>query len=203
MDNSTLQQKVYGFSLIIASVLLVISTFFWQGGEVGITGGTIQVFSCIFWLPGLFGLLSLLRPAMPRLAAWMSIAATIACIGGNNWGMDGLFFQVYRELGASATHETVYATMGPAAILTLQFPGLFFPLTLIVTGIALFRSKRVPAWCGLCLAIGGLAFPISRIPRIETLAHLADLLLFIPALVLGLRMMGSMRDESEKRVVVA
>lgn len=196
MDNATLlHQKVSGFSLIMGAVLLVISTFLWKGPEVGIAGGLLQVFSCVFWILGLLGLLALLRPTMPGMAAWMSIVATFACIGGNNWGMDGIYFETYAQLGASVTHKGLYEVMGPAALLTLQLPGLLFPITLIVIGIALYRSGKAPAWCGIMLALGGLGFPISRIPRIEMIAHLADLLILIPAVVMGLRMIRSEAGE--------
>jgi hypothetical protein len=38
---------------------------------------------------------------------------------------------------------------------------------------------------GVLLALGAIAFPVSRIPRIEILAHIADLLLLIPMIRIG------------------
>jgi hypothetical protein len=42
-------------------------------------------------------------------------------------------------------------------------------------------------WAGLLLAIGAVAFPISRIARIEWMAHLVDASVAIPLMWLGLK----------------
>jgi len=38
---------MFGTSLILAPLLQAVSTFFWNGGEYGVTGGTILIFSMI------------------------------------------------------------------------------------------------------------------------------------------------------------
>jgi hypothetical protein len=44
-------QGMYGVSLILAPLLLAISTFFWIDGEYGVVGGTILILSMVFWMP--------------------------------------------------------------------------------------------------------------------------------------------------------
>lgn len=190
MDRAAqLQRSLYGFALVVAPILLGLGTFFWNGTEVGLTGGAIQVLASTLLIPALLGLLALLRPAMPRLAVLWIPFAIYAGVGGNNWGMDGIFAAVY---GAdAAAHEAAMNAMGPAAAVSLFLPGLLFPATLVLLGAAHLRAKTIPSWCALLLIIGGIAFPASRIPRIELLAHLADLLILIPTMWVGLQLLRS------------
>jgi len=41
----TADHKLYSISLILAPLLLFISSFFWKNGEYGVTGGTILILS--------------------------------------------------------------------------------------------------------------------------------------------------------------
>lgn len=69
--------------------------------------------------------------------------------------------------------------------LLLFATGPLFPLSLLILGINLLRKKAVPVWVGILLCIGAIAFPSSRIPRIEWIAHIADVLLLIPTVAVG------------------
>jgi hypothetical protein len=53
---------------------------------------------------------------------------------------------------------------------------------------------------GLLLCIAAIAFPVSRIPRIDLLAHLADVLLLVPLAYTGLGLLKSARLTLEARV---
>jgi len=44
---------MYGVSLILAPLLLAISSFFWIGGGYGVIAGTILILSMVFWMPTL------------------------------------------------------------------------------------------------------------------------------------------------------
>jgi hypothetical protein len=59
--------------------------------------------------------------------------------------------------------------------------GPAFPISILILGIMLSVKKAVPVWCGILLSLGGLLFPVSRILRIESVAHVVDLLMLIPA----------------------
>jgi hypothetical protein len=49
------------------------------------------------------------------------------------------------------------------------------------------------------LGIGAIAFPLGRVPEIQALLHLSDLLLFIPLAWIGLRYLT---DATPSRVAV-
>jgi hypothetical protein len=180
-----------GLSLIAAPSIFAASTFFWtsQGGRVeyGLTGGALIVVATAFWIPAFAALFGLVARAMPKTAAVGSLAATYGCIGGAAFGLDGLFAQAYGlshdvRAGAWAAHPTVFN-------LTLFWPGPLFPLCLLLLGALLARTKAAPVWIAALIAASGVAFPLSRIPRLAWTAHAADGLLLIPLLFLGLRVL--------------
>ncbi len=184
---ASMQRRIDALSLIIAPLLLATSTFFWNGVEVGLTGGTIQVICALFLILAFQALLRLTRSRFPALSTWGAIPIYLACIGANNWGMDGVFAATYGALGATPEmRAALLDQMGAAAVLTLFLPGLLFPLSMFTVGVMLTRIPSVPRWSAILLCIGAVAFPASRVPRIELLAHTADLFLLIPLALIGL-----------------
>lgn len=181
------EQKLYGIALILAPLLLAIGTFFWQEGQLGLVGGTIQVYSFMFWIPAMLGLLALLRSSMPNLAVWGILLVSIVGVAGANFGMDGVYLETIAKLtGAAADPDAVHAAFMPFAVLVLFAPGLLFPLTLLLLGFFLWRRGAVTPVLALLLCLGAVGFPMSRLPRIDLLAHIADLLLLIGAAGIGL-----------------
>jgi hypothetical protein len=47
------------------------------------------------------------------------------------------------------------------------------------------RKNCIPLWTGILMGLGAIAFPVSRIPRIELIAHMADFLLAVPVWWIG------------------
>lgn len=180
------ERTVVGLALILAPLLLGISTFFWQDGQLGITGGTIQVYSFMLWIPAMLGLQSLLRNAMPTFAAWSIVLIGIVAVAGANFGLDGVYLEGISNLtGAPTDPDTVHAAISPATELVLLGPGLLFPLTLLLFGFFAWRTHTAPPLFAILLCIGAIGFPTSRVPRIELVAHIADLLLLIGAAGIG------------------
>jgi len=178
-----LERKLWGISLIAAPFLMVISTFFWEGGDFGVNGGTLGFISSLFWIPAFMGLFSLLRDKMPYYATLGLLIAIYGCMGGRNFSFEGFY-----AAAMNISHETsvqAYAAYPLQTNILLWWPGPLFPLSLLVLGINLTRSKLVPLWAGILLSVGAIAFPLSRIPRIDLIAHGVDILLFIPAAYLG------------------
>lgn len=174
----------WGASMIVAPLLQAISTFFWEGnGQQGIAGGTLVVLSTIFWIPAFIGLFDLLREKMPLYATWGQLPAFYGCVGGALFGFRDIYavtFHLTRqtELQAFSAFQWSYN-------LTLFLPGPLFVLSLLVLSLVLTWKRMIPWWVGTLLCLGALAFPVSRIPRIELIAHLADILLLIPLFFLG------------------
>jgi hypothetical protein len=181
-----LERTLYGLSLILAPLLLALSTFFWEGEGLSYIGGIIQVYSFVFWIPALIGLLSLLRPSMPRFSVWGILLVCWVCIAGNNFGMQGIYMSSLVQAGVDSAQIVAFdEVMGVAGIFVLYMPGLLFPLTIFAISFLLWRTKAISPLFALLLCLGAIAFPASRIPRIEIIAHLADLLLLIACSGIG------------------
>ena len=185
----TQTSRFLGSSMIMAPLVFGASTFFWKSGEYGITGGTILVLSMIFWIPAFIGLFKLLKDEMPSYASIGFLVATYGCISGVNFGMVGVFseaFQISHDVYLSKA-----ANQPLAFNLLLFWSGPLFPLSLLVLGINLLRKKVIPTWAGILICLGAIAFPLSRIPRIELVAHIADILLAIPLLYIGIQFLSN------------
>lgn len=184
---------MWGISLILAPALFAASTFLWirSNGRVeyGAIGGTIVTLATVFWIPGFIGLFDLLKEKMPRYATWGLLVAIYGCIGGAAFGLEGLFAEALN-IPHEARKEawTRYPT---AFNLTFFWPGPLFPLSLLVLGAALIRTKSVPGWSGILICVAAIAFPISRIPRIDLVAHAADILMLVPLVYIGLGFLRS------------
>lgn len=173
-----LDRRMAALALIGAPLLLALATFFWQDGVVGPTSAIFQVYSFALWAVAFMVLWSLVRSTFPRGARWGVWLGLLVSVAGAGWAYDGLYTSAYLMTGVG--EETVAAANSGvfvAQLLTLYLPGLFFPLTLAVTGLALWRANLLPAVLPWLLVVGALGFPAGRIPRIQLLAHAADLLL--------------------------
>jgi hypothetical protein len=60
-----------------------------------------------------------------------------------------------------------------------------FPLTVLGLGAVLAWRRLAPIWVCALLCLAGAVFPMSRIPRVEWIAPVADLLLLVPFAWLG------------------
>ena len=185
--------KLLGAALIIAPLLFGASTFFWQGEEYGITGGTLLVLSMIFWIPAFMALFLPLTTALPVYSSIGFLLALWGCISGATFGFAGVVLEAFHishaaYLQAAADHPLAFN-------LLLFWPGPLFPLSLLVLGIMLLRKRKIKRWAGILICLGTLAFPVSRILRIEGLAHLADLLLAVPLVYLGLQHLFLAREK--------
>ena len=179
-------EKFNGFVFVVAPLLFSLSTFYWQDGEYNVTGSTLLVISMVFWVPVFFVLFAFLKLRMPVYYHVGLIAAMYGTVvGGTGFGYLGYFATVFN-----VQHEAYITTLSsyPVSSNVLLFQaGPLFPLSLLILGINLIRTKSLPSWLGFMIVAGAIAFPLSRIPRIEWLAHTADLLLSIPLFVLGYR----------------
>jgi hypothetical protein len=178
--------------LILGPALNLLAGFFWQNDTQGVTAGTIIVVSTGCWLVGLIELFERLRPAAARYVAVALPAAVFGAVGGVAYGVqsihEGLFAvshaDAVQRLGAHPLAGfAVYWTCGP-----------LFPISLFVLGLVLAKTRAAPLPVGILLSLGAVAFPLSRVTRDASIAHLADLLLLLPFLYLGLRSMSHSRE---------
>ncbi len=186
--NQATPHKMYGLSLILGPLLQGISSFFWINGEYGVTGGTILVLSIVFWIPALVCLFGLVKDKMPNYAAWGLLIAIFGFIGGCNFAFVGVMSQIFNI--SHKTYIEGFAKYPVSSNLLLFQAGPLAPLSLIVLGIVLLRTKSVDKLIAILIILGGLAFPLGRISRTQWVAHITDALLLIPLSILGLRILS-------------
>lgn len=179
------ERVVFGSSMFLAPLLFAISSFFWIGdGQYGITGSTLLVFGSMAWIVAFIVLFRSLREVAPWYATGGLVVAIYGTIcGGAAFAFQGLFMSLYdvshdAALQALADHPVV-----ANAIFWIGGPA--FPLSLLVLGIVLVRTRTIPLWAGILLSLGGALFPVARIPRLDILAHGVDLMMLIPMWYLG------------------
>ncbi|MFY1687152.1 hypothetical protein [Plantactinospora sp. WMMB782] len=171
--------------LILGPLLNLASGFFWEPDRQGVTAGTLVALSCTCWLIGLIGLYGRLRVVAPRYTAVAMPVTVFASVGGVAFGVQSIHEGLF-----DASHATTIELLDqhPFAAWSLYWiPGPLFPLVVFGLGVLLLRLRAAPLPVGVLLCLGALAFPLSRITREVTIAHLADLLLLLPFLYLGVR----------------
>lgn len=179
-----LTNKISGVSMLLAAFLFMLSTFYWSDGEYGIIGGMLLCLSMIFWIMVFIFWFEKLKSQLPLYSSLGLLIAIYGCISGVCFAFMGVVSEAFaishdNFLAVAADHSMAFN-------LLLFWPGPLFPLSILVLGIQLWRKKIIPGWLAVSLILGGITFPISRIPRIELVAHFADVLLSIPLLYTGL-----------------
>ena len=171
--------------LLLGPALNLLAGFFWHSDTQGATSGALAGLGIAFWLIGLLDLYQRLRPRAPGYVRWAQPVTVLGVAGG-------LAFSV------QAVHEEMFGVSHAAAVQRLNdFPlaattlfwicGPLFPLAVVALGGMLLRLRAAPVPIGVLIVLGGLAFPLSRITREASVAHVADLLLLVPFGYLALR----------------
>lgn len=182
---------VYGVATILAPVLLLASTVAFvvagEGINHGVLGGTIGVWSSFALLVAFIGILRALEPAAPRAAAVLTVLAISGLAAGVAFNVDAI---VTAAAGpeSSGTFNALVETQ-PVAILAFLPWGWFVPLSLVLAGIFLWRTRTVPAWNGVLLIAAGVLFVASRPERITLLAIASDVVLIAAMAPIGWAML--------------
>lgn len=196
--NDTVHRRLSGVSLAAGPLLTGVSTFFWEDGKYGATGGTLLALAIVPWIHGLFSVFAALRPRMPRYSTFGLLVMLYGALGGAAFGYRDFFEAVFHVTSNDASLDAL-AEYSMQANLLLFWAGPLFPLSMIVLAAVLMRTRLVPIWAGAILLAGGLGFPLSRIPRDPWIAHLVDVLLLIPFAYLGWRLWrGDLRSEPRR-----
>jgi hypothetical protein len=162
-------------ALVLGPVGSAVATYYWTDGRYGATGGTVLVLAMVVWAYGLIGLLEVVRPSAPRYAAVALPVFLYGIMGGAAFGFQGVFEDVF-DRSADASLDALAAHPFAANAL-LWIAGPVMPLSLLILGVVLGRARLVPLWTAALLCAGALAFPLSRVPRVDLIAYVADGLL--------------------------
>ena len=183
-----LQQKIAGVCLIVAPLLMIVSSFLEYQTDNLFAAGIIGVVAYTLFIPALQGVARLLRADAPHLSVVGGLIATIGGAGAVIMEAALLFEWAEREAGVPeqlmlAITDVVEGRIFPVVIIF----SILFPGSLLALGIGLFRTNIVPKWTGILLALGAVIFPFGRILTMQSVTHLTELLLVGPLIWIGLR----------------
>jgi hypothetical protein len=183
--------KLKAASLFLAPLFYAMSSFFWNTkdlyGTYNVTSGLLLIIGSIFWVIAFSTLFDLLKDRMPNYAALGFLLAVYGCLcGGVAFALSDILMTMFN-----IPHHTMLIALSQYPVATniiFWIGGPAFPISLLILGIVMARSRTVPLWVGIMIAASGALFPGSRIPRIEWVAHVVDLLLLIPLAYLAWEM---------------
>ena len=179
------EEKIESFALILAPLFFAASTFYWHNGEYDTTSATLMIISLFFWLPAFRALFNVTVNKLPLYSIWGLWIAYFGCISGVCFAFVG-----YMTTVLNVTHKEYLEELNnyPFTSQILLFAsGPIFPLSISLLGIQMLRKRVVPPGIAILFCVAGIAFPLSRIPRIEFVAHIADLLLLTPCLYVSFK----------------
>jgi hypothetical protein len=184
--------KLNAVSLFLAPLFYAASSFFWntqnQYGTYDTTSGLLLIIGSIFWVPAFLSLFDMLRERMPNYASWGFLLAVYGCLcGGVAFALRDILTVVFN-----IPHHIMLTTLSQYPVLTnviFWIGGPAFPISLLILGIVLARTRIVPVWVGVLIAVSGALFPASRIPRIEWIAHVVDFMMLLPLTYLSWQML--------------
>jgi hypothetical protein len=161
------------FCLLIGQSLMLLSTFFWHDtGRYTVNASVLIILSMVFWSVGFAYLFSLFAERNPWYSRFGLLYAMYGCLGGIAFGFEGIYTELFNvsEKAGLIAYEKFPLQMN----IVLFWSGPAFPLTIIALGVMWVVRHVGPWYAGLFLILGGAAFPLSRILRIENVAHAGD-----------------------------
>lgn len=177
--ESELQRTVSGACLIVAPLLMLAGNILrFALDDAQLWHPTLNIISVALSVPAILGLKHLLRFRAPRIAVYVGNLAMI-------WAVFGLSVLWGRLIGRAALPDEAAALIiqkalfGGLAPFVLLAPLYWIFLTVI--GLALWRTKVVPAWVGLLMALGSLMFPVAAIgfSKVPAIIHSTDVFLLV------------------------
>ena len=183
-----LQEKVAGVCLIVGTLLLAPATYFeYSQGQIFWSGAIgLPLFALL--VPGLLGVARLLRQDAPRLSVVAGLMATFGCVSGATFQTANMHEWAARTAGTPEAQMAAILEVTEGRVFpVLVTLGILFPISLLTLSVGLLRTGAVPVWVAALLGIGGVIFPVGHIGQIQLVQHLAETLLLVPLVWLGLR----------------
>lgn len=184
--NNKLQQNLWFWASLVAPLLLALSQFFWVDGVLTSTAGALQVLSFLFWIFAFQGMFEQIKDQYPKYAVLGFFLAVYGCLAGNNFGVDGIFIDAYRNI-VNDPAAGFNGKVGNAALIAFFIPGALAPLSWLILGVLFLIHKKIHIWVAILLIISAIGFPLSRIPRIDWLAHLDNVILLISMVIIAFK----------------
>jgi hypothetical protein len=183
-----LQEKVAGVCLIVGALLMTPNTFFEYREGTLFWAGVVGVVAYVCLVPGLVGVARLLREPAPRLSVFGGLLVTIGTVAGAVFSAAPLFEWAEREAGTpEAMIVAITEVLEGQVFPVLVTFGALFPISLVLLSVGLFRTGVVPKWVAAMLGVGAIVFPAGHIGESELITHVAEFVLLVPMLWIGLR----------------
>lgn len=194
--------RIYGVAVILAPLLLMASSLAYivegEGINHGILGGVIGAWAAFTMVIALMAVLRLIEPRAPRAATLLTVVALIGFSAGTAFNVTAVLESVTRLDDAI---EAAIAVDAVAVFAWLPW-GVFAPISLVLIGIALWRT-RISAWSGALLIAGGVLFVVGRMERLGALALAADGVLVLALAPIGWAMLTGARTSAVRADVAA
>lgn len=191
-------RRVYGVAAILAPLLLMASTIAYivEGEAInhGTLGGVLGVWSSFALVIAFLGILRLLEPRAPRAASALTVLAATGFSAGVAFNVDAIFAAAAGPNAEGALNTA--AESNPVALLAFLPWGWFVPLSFILIGSFLWRTRTTAWWTGALMIVGGVLFVASRPERINMLALAADGALVLALVPIGWAMLTSRRADT-------
>ena len=187
-----LQEKVAGVCLIAAPLLWApITIFEYSSQGMLFWAGFLGLVIYILFIPGLLGIARLLRQPAPRLSVVVGLLIAAGCVAGAAFHTDLLSEWAARTAGTpeAMVAAIIEVTEGQVYPVLLIF-SIQFPISLLALSVGLYRTRTAPPWVAALLGTGAIVFPVGHIGTIQLVAHLAEFILLVPLVWLGVRFLS-------------
>jgi hypothetical protein len=171
MKTTPVDRLLTGSLLIAPAIYLIADALYALRGWDDPTAGVVHVLGAIAYA---FVLLRVTGWSTPVLAAVLLVVGQIGTAGNVAYG----FNTIHVSLGDT---DLVDAAGAAGLIKPL---GLFFPLALLLTAVALRRVA--PAWVAATIGVAAVLWPVAHIANVAWLAVLVNLALVVPFGMLAL-----------------
>lgn len=208
-DQKKMLHKMFAFCCLGAPLLLAIASFnpgidsnaaseYFTKFTLGVAP-VLGIYAIILFIGVIIAYSNILLPYKPKVALIACVLGIAGAVGGTN------FLTTFSDMSAmmilGVKKELVLKideVLGVSGLLVKHLIGILFPLSFVLFGIVLARTKLIPLWCGVAVSLFGITFPLGRIPHIVLIMHLTDLLALISIPWIGIRFLrGDFLDPTE------
>lgn len=192
--------RVFGLATVAGPLLLLGSTiaFLTENGiNDGVIGGMIGIWSTFALAIAFVGIYRIVEPRAPRIGPIFGAIAVIGFTAGALFNLQAMYLAVYGKDLLSDLMEGALPDV-PAFTFFAFLPwGWLVPVSLVATGVLLWRTRLVPNWSAALLVLGGVLFISSRPARIEPLAIACDIALVLALVPIGWSMLARRRTVAD------
>lgn len=179
---------LFGFCLIAGPTLLVVVDLLRTTSYIELRVALSKL-AFLFLAGGFVGLSELLRPVADRLG----LVAACLGVGGAMTGSSLITAGFYEHSlrAADPAFAPVLEELDLYLTTVMQpWPGLFFPLGMLLFAVALFRLPGLSRLVPSLLLVAAVLFPVGRIPGWVPAVVACDVAMLFAMVPLGLRCFG-------------